>query len=236
MRELEDGQEIRWSRSMHRRLTLDFDSMGQGERTREAEDGLGLGENAYFYVERSSPAFGDCVILYRADGLPDEHALVSPFDTGGLWHGEAYRGEMLTPEDKRALVQEYSFALSGYEEHFVAWVDECYSSIGEYRQGIEPTRHAVEGYAVPDSDDRQWTWEVRLRKRRGIYTHLAVERGYLMDGRRATYVSWMREEKILTGEQRRKYLQWLAEHVTDVGTPVVAMRTHLDTVDEDGRR
>lgn len=222
---LDARRSISWMELLYRRVTCDFDAIPSGEKTKEAEAGLGIDESTYFYVECPHPQFGDSVIAFVDTAR--ELAAVSPFDTGGLWFGHVPLNQELDNAAKQVLVARWSIECPDYQLPFAEWVGRSIGSLQDYRTGVRPDAVVVEEIDLSTASSQSWTWEARLRKNVGAGASVAPDRVYLMEGRRAAYLSWLRDQRWFSGEERSFHLRWVSEHVSETANPVDDMIEYL---------
>lgn len=218
---------ITWMELLYRRLTDGFDHIATGQTTQRSEAGLGLAPHTYFYVERPHPLFGECVVAF-AERERGEESRATPFDTGGLWTGHIATREELSADERRALVKRWSMPSPSYEIPFDAWVAADVGGLPQYRVGARPTAHLVEVIDLESCSDQAWTWEARVPKYENAAERVRPSAVFMMDGRTAAYLDWLRDTRWLDGGERTTHLQWIAEHVVETANPVDEMIRYLN--------
>jgi len=180
-----------WRWVVRNRLARRHDLIRSGARTVDAEDGLGLPPCAYFYVGRCDPDYSSQVVTYQAASPCP--ASVSPFDTGGLFHGLlATVPPTLSLDSKRQMLSDYSFDADSYLDPFRAWVASSFVSVCGYVEGECPAASFVPQITCQRGDDpRNWTWEARLPKAACPAEHLAPQAVLLSEEDAADYMTWL---------------------------------------------
>lgn len=144
------------------------------EATREAETGLGIcGEPYYFYVMRTHDAFDFVVFLVEdvaelETSSEDPPKGASPFDSGGLWNGLIHpldgssdRSPARELGDRRRLFTETEVPLACWRSAFCGYVGRNYTQLNDYIRGCPPSEGTPPIANASPNEERAWTWEVR---------------------------------------------------------------------------
>lgn len=155
-----------WREVLFARLSLDFDRLEElkgSPKTIDSENGLGFVPCAYYYIHRCEPDFSDSTTSFCGDA--PNGALVAPFDTGGLWQGHYPGCGRMVGDEKRRLVERYSFEGGQYISIFQAWGRKNFDSSGDYTKGVVPhSGPYVKNLKNEGWRDvrRLWMWEARV--------------------------------------------------------------------------
>jgi hypothetical protein len=182
-----------WQHLLYRRLSNQHNAIPPAAATAAAEVGLGLGRNAYWYIGRVEPDFGQIVCVHLADTASDTRIKVNPFDTGGLWHGHIQTDPPLDAAQRVTLVASTQLDIGGYDAQMRSWLAAAYGSPPtSYPTGGVPSVSTVPVVTLPPPNEpRSWTWEGRIP--------VAVDASAAMP-------AW---GLFITNSDRDAYLQWL---------------------------
>jgi hypothetical protein len=169
----------------------DIGKLPSGKRTSQAETGLGIEPSHYWYVLRAERQFGYTVFLSRAsiDGWLKESGGMTPFDSGGLWHGFIPANPAsIDSETKKSLFNRYNRSLIGWPDAFCDYIAANYDDFKGYIQGLPPRTGSPPIMTSPPSSAQAWTWEARVTRKTfrpeqvqplKIYWHLAESDHFL---------------------------------------------------------
>lgn len=150
--------------ALARRILRRVDEEEPGEKTCEAENGLGFEPSCYWYVHRSDEDFGYVVLFWKAadDGWNEGDGAVCPFDTGGVWHEHiTTTPAMTTGAQRKDFTSKHGRSLEGWMGTFEGWLEtHCMNELDTYIDGDCPKP------GIPEIDatngPRAWTWEARV--------------------------------------------------------------------------
>ena len=139
------------------------------EGAREAERGLGIGgQPYYFYVLRAEGNFGLVVFVLseedEADWPPDARG-ATPFDSGGLWGNRVLTRPELDDAGRRAFFRDHDVPLVDWRAAFEGYVRAHYGTVSSYLEGdapgpgAEPRDSEATIIRGRPNDKRAWTWE-----------------------------------------------------------------------------
>lgn len=207
-----------WRWVLTRRLRKEHHLLRSGEKTIEAEVGLGLTPCAYFYVGRCEPEFSDHSIAFEdCDAF---EAGVSPFDSGGLWFGHVVTNPPLGSQaEVRSFLELHTLGRDAYGLVFEGWLSTNYGDPTEYVDGAVPVAcFAPEVEIAQDSDARSWTWEMRVPMEEFPVAHLRPVAICLSLPRFQQLTQWIIDEGAFSMEERADLLSLVTElHVDPLG-------------------
>jgi len=140
------------------------------ERTEAAERGLGLCRSTYWFIGRVASARAGVVFTCACDGTCEpEHKGVTPFDSGGLWHGEMVFDRELPEPERRGVFDRHNWSLAGWQDRFLGFARTAFVEHDPpdgwwhaYVQGKKPTTVVVDEPFSTDQHPLAWTWEGHL--------------------------------------------------------------------------
>ena len=181
----------------------------------ESEAGLGLPACHYWYVLHAEAAFGQTVFLWSAtiNTWQEEDGGISPFDSGGLWHGFVVTQPPLPAgPDRKMLFVRYDRALPGWYENFRLHLAACYVNAAEYIRGEAPRGGVPEIIAGPPNTSRAWAWEARICRDTPLAARLTLERAYWTADDRASFDRWLEDHDALDDAQLERIQSWCLTH------------------------
>ena len=191
------------------------------ERTREAERGLGIvGQPYYFYVLRAEGSFGLVVfVLSEDDGAdwPSDAGGATPFDSGGLWGNKVLTRPELDEAGRRAFFRDHDVPLVDWRAAFEGYVHAHYGTVSSYLEGdapgpgAEPRDSEAAIIRGRPNNKRAWTWEVRVPHDLAP-GRLALRAAYMTETRRDDYLDWLWRSPLADNETRRIH-RWVEAHV-----------------------
>lgn len=165
------------------------------ERTRRAEEALGIEGCLYFYVGHACPDFGDMVFVYDPTMSARWKGTATPFDTGGIIgyiHADGLPGRALddakrreatglSDEEKKAfrhyIEAHRILALREWQPRFEAFIATYFASAADYVRGNRPDEDDETGRHHHRSNDRRaWTWEIQAHRDHPIFEGLWLVR------------------------------------------------------------
>jgi hypothetical protein len=195
-----------WRPVLFARLASQHDSLPTGTNTAAAEDGLGLERNCYFYVGRCEPDMGDQAVVFLREHGPGNR--VTPFDTGGLWHGHIVTDPPTDKKDLGDLVSRYSFKSDQYSKPMSDWVEQAFQSELGYASGVAPTRPFAKEIKIDGaSGARHWTWEARIPLRLSSGLSLEPLAAVLDGAQYRHFTTWVRRATRYSLNTRREVLR-----------------------------
>ena len=189
------------------------------ERTQEAERGLGIGgQPYYFYVLRAEEDFSLVVFVLSEDDevdWPSDARGATPFDSGGLWRKKTHPG--LDDAGRRAFFRDHDVPLVDWRAAFEEYVRAHYGTVSNYLEGdapgpgAEPRDRDVTIIRGCPNDRRAWTWEVRVPHDLAS-GRLALRAAYMTETRRDDYLDWLWRSP-LTDEESLRIHRWVEANV-----------------------
>lgn len=228
-----------WQERVYAALVNRFSDGISHPRTTEAESGLDIRPSVYWYVMRSSQHFGFIVFVWHESAgvkWTASDGAVTPFDTGGLWHGRISTVVPLTDVQKRDLVVRVSTALPDWRDSFERFLAENYDRPDEYVNGLPPRKGVPEIRYDGNNRDPAWTWEARVRKDAcaGQWQIAAV---YWTEEDRLAFAEWLTRRDDLDELEVVHLLRRLAEMSTTTPPdelPSATVQRHLSGVARNG--
>lgn len=207
-----------WREVLFGRLSLDYSRIHQGEKTQQAEQGLGFSPCTYYFVARSEPGFGDSSILFDAQRV--DKADTTPFDSGGLWFDHIRTSVPLTtPEEHRRFVHEATGAARSRESEFGAWVHGNFGDRTDYVSGEPPKIGcSCDQVLVDPSNSRTWVWECRVERSDLMSSGLRPVQLVISKDRFDHYRQWVIGNLKISTRDKSHHLIWLADIYADPGT------------------
>jgi len=214
---------------VYRRLEGQYRSLGLTAGTASAERALGIPPQAYFYVHRVVPAFGEHVVAFMHNSVPDLR-VVSPFDSGGFARRHIPLRWPTTARVRRWLFDRYySYGADRYLALLREWVSSAFDHAHDYVQGVRPVNVLPSVIKLAGcNDDRAWTWETRLPLNDYASAPLKPLKVYLAAGHMTLYTRWLRNSMLLDEAATIAHLTLfhsVAEEVSD--GPARAMQRYL---------
>jgi len=210
------GPESDWRPILFARLTVRYWSLMTGAKTREAEQGLGLGTNCYFFIGRCEPEFGDEAVVFTP--IPPTDGQATPFDTGGLWHGHIETDPPLKLTDLPAFVCNYSWASDGYHEDMSRWLQQAFPSVDCYTSGQVPSVSIVPEIQLKmGQSTRHWTWEARMLVAAITSTTVLPLAAILTAAQYDLFSTWVRRQRQYDAETRKGVLDLVRRIRVDPG-------------------
>ncbi|MFJ4175271.1 hypothetical protein [Microbacterium sp. NPDC089696] len=218
---------MNWQKTLHLRLTAQYDRLARRKKTKQTEDTLGWSHHAYFFVGRPHPDYGTSVTLFDhpLDGAAPW--AVAPFDTGGLVHGKIATRTNLSEEERRDLIEHWSRSDTTYTIEFEGWVEDAFDDADGYVIGMEPSTHLVPQIDPTANDDYSWTWEGRLSALGYESRPMEPTAVILSDGRQKQFYEWLRAERVIPLEELAEYMSWVGGLITEEANPVAAAQDIL---------
>lgn len=196
---------VEWRGAVAAIILGQLNALPAGQKTLEAEAGLGLEPSWYWYVARAETAFGHGVFFWRAQdqGWPDGARGVCPFDTGGLWHGHVRTAPVtLTPQARRAFVATSGHVLEAWTRTVSDALRRHYAPVAEYVSGAPPNPGVDGILGPPDNDSRAWVWEARVA-RDNVVDNVVVTRLYWSDEDRLDFLNWLEDSPFGLSDAKR---------------------------------
>lgn len=153
----------------------------RSDRTRAAEASFGFQPSLYFYVGFSHPSFGDAVLVYEPETFDIDQGGATPFDSGGFHLDHIIVARVTSTAAKRAYVERHDVPLGAWREYFAQYVAEHFQSAKAYVQGQRPTKDDPTHRLRDGTDQRAWTWELRLHRDHPVFDglrHAYLSRDY----------------------------------------------------------
>lgn len=206
-----------WREVLFARLSFDFERLKGSPNTVASEKGLGLVPCVYYFIHRCEPDFSDSAMALS--GSVPASALISPFDTGGLWHGHYPGCESMADNEKKELVETYSFAGEKYVHPFQTWGAENFDSLGDYAMGSAPRSGP---YAERLKNDgwrdvkRIWTWEARVPISDPPNSIHPV-RLFMHETKFREYLSWVLSSFLLDAKEKADHIDLVMRIYKDCG-------------------
>lgn len=136
-------------------------------KTVAAELGLGIPPSIYFFLGRCCPGrVGVIAIAVPYDDFVGCNGMVSPFDTGGLFHDHLrLPWRNYPPADKSAYLIAHSIDLGGYPAYLAPFLTAFFSRAGSYWNHPDMAT-AIDGIPFTAPNEWQnWTFEARIDDR-----------------------------------------------------------------------
>lgn len=208
-----------WYRRVQSLLLSTFPSDIAGVSTAAAENGLGLSPSLYWYVLRTEEHYGHVVFLWseREAFLPEDGA-VSPFDTGGLWHGHVATDPAVEPDDRKEFVAANSVPVSDWLVAFQSWIRANYARTAEYVEGQPPNVGVARIVYDSRNSAPAWTWEARVEKGR-YRQQVAIRHVFWSADDRKAFEDWVEERSGVDDKLAEDLLELVA--AVTVETPRV---------------
>ena len=191
------------------------------ERTREAERGLGIGgQPYYFYVLRAEESFGLVVfVLSEDDGTdwPSDARGATPFDSGGLWWNKVLTRPEFDDAGRRTFFRDHDVPLVDWRTAFEGYVRAHYGTVSNYLEGdapgprTEPRDSEVTIIRGRPNGKLAWTWEVRVPHDLAP-GRLALRAAYMTEIRRDDYLDWLWRSTLEDDESLRIH-RWVEANV-----------------------
>ena len=191
-----------WRVLVTRAIQAEWPVQTPSERTREAENGLGIHNKPYyFYAMRAEEFYGPAVFVWReVDGLvwPAGARGATPFDSGDWWFGEIHVDREIDSKERRAAFQKWDVPLAEWQADFKQYIHAHYSTVGCYIEGCAPAtgnQPPGNGFSIINGSPntaRAWTWEVRVPHDL-IAERLALWKVYMTETSRTTYLAYVDE-------------------------------------------
>ncbi|WP_159617148.1 hypothetical protein [Arthrobacter zhaoguopingii] len=200
-------------------------------KTGEAEMGLGIRPSAYFYLGRCDPDYGDQVVGYERPST--DESLVSPFDTGGLWHGHVVTTPPLAQSTLKTFVARHSHGVPAFALAFQQWGNAEYNgSSKDYTAGQQPVKAAVPNIDLssPRAEPRWWTWEGRIAHGSTAMHTLQPVKVFMTQDDFESYEPWVRDDVFLPTHEKKRHLSHLRAILVPTGNedPAQAMNLWLE--------
>lgn len=197
------------------------------ERTREAENGLGIHNKPYyFYALRAETFYGLVVFVLReVEGLdwPECARGATPFDSGDWWFGKIQADRRLDLEERRVAFQKWDVPLPEWRVAFEQYILANYSTVGDYIEGRAPAtenRPPGNGFTIikgQPNTARAWTWEVRVPHDL-IAERLALWKVYMNKTSLGEYDDWLTRSPLAVSDRRRLH-EWVNNKTNVVEVP-----------------
>lgn len=155
-----------WRVLILRRLLSEYDQVGTSPGTTAAEQGLELDRSAYWYLGRVVHIYGRVLMVWRlsAEDAPGVSGTVSPFDSGGLWHGHiAVDPPFALDAEAVKYVKEWTTDVAAGSAMFKEWIADAFVNPFEYVAGLGPPIWQMCSRLDQDNEF-SWSWELRHRK------------------------------------------------------------------------
>ena len=211
-----------WCESMTNIIRKDWSPRWRSPRTRQAEDGLGIrGTPHYFYAMRTEREFGFAVFLFRetrSAKWPEGTDGATPFDSGGLWHGQVRTSHAVGLPEIQGIFQSRQKPLTSWTPAFHEYIATNYRSMDEYIKGDHPSTGTEPIIPGPPNTSRAWTWEVRIP---GALMNEGVEllRGFLSEDDRQIYLDWLWDDSALDDSICDGIELWMQDNMTFTPLP-----------------
>lgn len=205
-----------WREVLFGRLERDYRLIEQGEKTRQAENGLGFQASAYFFAGRCEPSFGDSAILFDASEV--DAASVTPFDTGGLWFDHIRANPNVRTECKGDFVRDSTFDAPAGQEAYEGWINTNFANCDDYTRGVIPSIGChIDVIIVDGSDSRCWVWECRIPRELISSAPITPARMVLKRARYEHYKNWLIFNNKVSDSVKRQHLSTIADIYLDPG-------------------
>ncbi len=186
-----------WQRIVMHRFLEDYSRMTSSDSTEQAEFGLGFPPSSYWYVGRVHNLYGRVLMAWSSRSDQFAGALVTPFDTGGLWHGKIEAEPSLTSEEARQkFVRESSINTQLAHDLFFDWLDDGFSECYEYVGGLGPPMALLDDRLKPSENNPfSWSWEVRYARHTRLPEQaLRLEKVFWPEEDYFSYLAYLRNE------------------------------------------
>jgi len=228
MRPLDDAS-MSWMEVLYLRLSGQLARIVTGPKTAASEKLLDIGTNSYYYIAHAHPEYGDLVVAHDESDVQQGVLLsATPFDTGGLAQKRIATVDLLSDNDRKTLVQRWTFKASDYEPAMREWVDEAYDAPTDYVTGLkQPANLLVKEIDLSKCSSHAWTWEGRLPA--DVYggAPIRVAKIYMKPRRTSIYFEWVRTQKMLSAEEAREHMRVVTLLTEEVSAPVASMRSYM---------
>lgn len=230
MKDPSEAHQMSWQELLWCWLSGNYDRIEVGANTRAAEDALGLGRSTYAYVGYSHPEFGAYVVSFsqRSDSAAG-HALVSPFDTGGLHHGRIPTQKPQSAAELQALVARNSFPLENdASDRMQEWLDQAFQDASDYALGERPSTAFDPIVDVARAQDaRAWAWEGRLDSIAYGSAPILADGLYMAPGQLVRYIDWTRLNSHLFEGDLQSHLSYVRTIYRESENPVLDLTQRL---------
>jgi len=144
----------------------------RSDSARAAEDSFRFEPSLYFYVGFSHPSFGEAVLVYEPESFDLDQGGATPFDSGGFHLNHIVVAGATSLTAKQEYVKRSDVPLSAWREGFARYVAEHFESAKAYVQGRRPTKDDPSHRLRDGTDQRAWTWELRLHRDHPVFDQL----------------------------------------------------------------
>ena len=233
-----------WRELMTRAILGEWPAPAASPQTIEAERGLGILDNPYyFYVLRVEDSYGLVIfVLSQVEGVvwPENARGATPFDSGGWWLGKIRTEPPLDTAARQAAFRTLDVPLRDWQDAFEQYIHARYGTVGDYIKGRSPrsgNQPLETGFTIikgQPNTARAWTWEVRVPYDL-VAGRLTLKKAHMTEVSRDNYVDWLWRGPLPDSESLRIH-RWILDHVTmpKQGESVVQSATEsmaLETVD-----
>ena len=211
-----------WCELVTSAIRGEWPALKASEGTREAERGLGIGgQPYYFYVLRAEENFGLVVFVLSEDDeadWPSDARGATPFDSGGLWGNKVLTRPKLDDAGRRAFFRDHDVSLVNWRSAFERYVRAHYGTVSNYIEGdapgpgTEPRDREITIIRGRPNEKRAWTWEVRVPHELAP-GRLALRAAYMTQTRCLDYLDWLSYSGTLPEDERRQIERWVEDHV-----------------------
>lgn len=226
-----------WRQIVLHRLQGEYHKVPTSAKTREAELGLGLaGEHAYWFLARVETLYGRVLMAWRStQSFPSPETSVTPYDTGGMWHGHIEMPEISTPDAKRRHVQTWTTSLAEATPMFQDWMREVYANAFEYVSGAAKPDYVLQDAVDPQQNSSlAWSWELRHPKSLNFLDSFELDSIFWEEADLLSFRAYLIES--LTGAALRPTLNLLANVSRRAPTVSLAMQMGRQYVTESTQR
>ena len=204
-----------WREAVASIILNEMERLPVGEKTAEAEAGLGLKSSLYWYILRAEELFGYAVFLWRAnvsDWLPDQGGM-SPFDSGGLWHDYIQTTSPLVDDEaKRVLFAQNSRGLRGWNDVFRSYLSDNYDNPQDYILGLPPRFGVPQILKQSPNSAQAWTWEARVAREAFNAGLVALQTLYWRQNQEDSFLLWIEGASRYDDLIQERLTLWVQAH------------------------
>jgi hypothetical protein len=191
--------------------------------TSEAEVGLGIPPSAYWYIGRVEPGYANIVILSRLNPhTARTQALVSSFDSGGLWHNKMKTTlDPLSDSDKRQFFSSNAMTPETFENPMTTWLKTAFNGVlRHYCRNVTPASHYLAEVIIDaPSNPQDWAWELAIENEAPADAFPRLISLYMSRADYHNYQWWVEAAAGLDRDELVDHIDYVRSVISETTTP-----------------
>jgi len=201
-----------WQEVLANLLLGKFSLIGKGDNTIISETGLGLSPCWYWYIAKADDAFGHVISFWeaRTNEWPEDEMGISPFDSGGIWHGHIKTSPQLREStEKVAFFLKHDKKLLSWDRTFQSYIEVNYDVHSDYIEG-----HKIPKIGVPEilnissNTSQAWTWEAHV-KLDSINRYVDIIKIFIDNNDRNSFLEWIEDSRAFEHAVKIRLTKWM---------------------------